>query len=256
MRSAFEALRQAVLLLTVIPVGRGSDREPTEASLAAARYAFGFVGLAIGLVLAALSALEAWAGAGPLLAGFLLVAVEVALTGALHLDGLADTADGLFLPGGPDRRLAAMRDPHLGSFGACALALVLLGKTAALASLPGATRSLALVAACTLSRTFLLVAAGRAPYARSEGTGRIVVAATTRSDAIGAAITGCALGGLILPHGGLTAAISGVALALGLATLAQNRLNGITGDILGALVELEELVILVILALFHPFQSI
>ncbi|MBX6311300.1 MAG: adenosylcobinamide-GDP ribazoletransferase, partial [Isosphaeraceae bacterium] len=175
MSRALKALRLALAFLTVLPIPF-RDSEIHEADLAASRFAYPVVGVLIGLVLAGLhEGLARGAIAAPLRA-FLLLAAGVLLTGGLHLDGLADTCDGLFLWGGPERRLAVMRDPHIGSFGATGLLLVLLGKYAALVSLESGERTLALLGGAVASRSGLLVMAGLAPYARPEGTGRIVVA--------------------------------------------------------------------------------
>jgi adenosylcobinamide-GDP ribazoletransferase len=248
------ALRLAFAFLTVLPF---PVREAAfaEADLAASRYAFPVVGLAIGLVLAGLSESMARLAVPPLLASFLLLAASVALTGALHLDGLADTFDGLFLGGGPERRLAAMRDPHVGSFGVAALVLILLGKFSALSGLTGHSRSLAILAAAAISRTSILVSAGVAPYARPEGTGRILVAATTPRDALRAAVAICVLGVIVFPRSGLAIGMMDVGLAWGLSRLALRRLGGITGDVLGALVELGELAILLVWAMVSPSLS-
>ena len=180
------AFRLAVAFLTVIPVRLG-DGEVTEADLAASRFAYPVVGIAIGLMLAAWSeALRLW-GIGPAPAAFLLVAAGVAITGGLHLDGLADTGDGLFLRGDASRRLAVMCDPHVGSFGVTAIVLVLLGKYAALSHATGPGRSLAVLGAATVGRTLILVAAGSSRYARLDGTGRVLIGAATPSDAFVAA---------------------------------------------------------------------
>jgi adenosylcobinamide-GDP ribazoletransferase len=249
---AARATRLALAFLTIVPLapraGAGggdqaeNDRE-LEADLAASRFAYPLVGLLLGLVLAALSAGLDRLGTGPGIAAFALVAAGVALTGGLHLDGLADSFDGLFLWGGPDRRLAVMRDPHVGSFGVAALVLVLLGKYVALESLAGWERTLAILAAVATSRALLLVSSGLANYARPEGTGGILIRATTRRDALLGALTALALA-LAAGPAGLGAGIAALALAVGWTRLATGRLGGITGDTLGALVELSELLVL------------
>ncbi|HEV3164979.1 MAG TPA: adenosylcobinamide-GDP ribazoletransferase [Isosphaeraceae bacterium] len=248
------ALWLACGLLTIVPVHL-ADNEVVEADLAASRYAFPVVGLAIGLVLAAMS--ELLGASPPLLAAFVLVAVGCLLSGGLHLDGLADTADGLFLTGGPEHRLAVMRDPHVGSFGVVAIVLVLLGKLTALASLPstGHARSLAIIAAVAISRTLILVCAGSARYARPEGTGRVVVEATTFPDALGAAVVVVVLGLVLARAPGLVASLVALAVAWGLTRVASKRVGGVTGDTLGALVELGELVILVTLGLLQSIPT-
>ncbi len=238
------AIRLAMAFLTIIPV-RWSDGRVTETDLSESRYAYPVIGGAIGLVLAVLSETIRLRGIDPTLAAFLLIAAEVAITGGLHLDGLADTSDGLFLWGDASRRLAVLRDPHVGSFGVSAIVLVLLGKYAALSHMTGPGRSLAVLGAATVGRTLILVAAGTARYARLEGTGRILIDATTPRDALGAALGTLALGAALAGRTGLVASGAALTLAWCLTRLASHKLGGITGDILGALIELTELVFLV-----------
>jgi adenosylcobinamide-GDP ribazoletransferase len=208
------------------------------------------VGLAIGFVLALLSTLLSSGRANPLLASFLLVAAWAALSGGLHLDGLADTSDGLFLWGDAERRLSVMRDPHVGSFGLLAIVLVVLGKFAALSPLTGSVRAKALLGAAAVSRTLILVAAGLAPYARRDGTGRTTVEATTVIDALWSVVAALALGALLASEFGLLASALALLVTWGLTHLATQKLGGITGDVLGAVVELGELAYLVTLGLF------
>jgi adenosylcobinamide-GDP ribazoletransferase len=241
------AVRLAFAFLTVLPLRSGDD-EVTAADLAASRSAYPVVGGAIGLALAGLSALLSGLGTPGPLAAFLILAAWVAVSGGLHLDGLADTCDGLFLWGGTERRLAAMRDPHVGSFGVAAVVLTLLGKFAALEVLGGGGRAAALFAAAAIGRTAVLVAAGLAPYARPEGTGRILVEATSAREAAGAAVGVVALG-LVAGWSGLIAGLMALAVAAGLARLAVAKLGGSTGDILGAVIELAELAVLIGLGL-------
>lgn len=228
------------MFLTVIPLRIGDD-EATDDDLAASRYAYPVVGAAIGLALAALGAgLGRWGFPLPLSA-FLILAAWVAVSGGLHLDGLADTFDGLFLWGDAARRLAVMRDPHVGSFGVSALVLVLLGKYAVLSQLPGRGRALVVLGAAAVGRTLLLVSAGSAPYARPEGTGRVVIDAASPRDAIGATALALAIGAGLFGLAGLRAGVLSVLLAWGLTRLSYHKLGGVTGDILGAVVELGEL---------------
>jgi adenosylcobinamide-GDP ribazoletransferase len=242
------SLRLAVAFLTVVPLP-GGDGAITEANLARSRFAYPIVGALIGLALAGLSAWFSWVSVPPLLASFLLLAAGVAITGGLHLDGVADTFDGLFLAGGPARRLEVLRDPHVGSFGVAALVLTLLGQFAALGTLAGRDRSLGLLGAAVAGRCAALVAAGAAGYARAEGTGRILVEATTPRDALAAATLSLAVGFGTRRLAGLVAAAVAVGLAWGLARLASRRLGGVTGDLLGAAVALGELAFLLGLAL-------
>lgn len=245
MRRALRAFRLALAFLTLWPV-RFRDDEITEADIAASRFAYPIVGLLIGLALLALSELLARSTVAPNVASFLLLTAWVALSGGLHLDGLADSFDGLFLPGDSGRRLAVMRDPHVGTFGVAAIVLVLLGKYAALGSLAGRTRSWILLGAAILSRTSILIAAGSGRYARPQGTGRALIDATRPRDAAFALLLCLAIGPILRGWPGLWAAVAVAALSWGLARLANLRLGGITGDILGAEVELAELSFLMV----------
>lgn len=237
--------RLALGFLTILPVGafRG-DVTPSE--VAGSRYFFPAIGLVIGAILAAaslgLDRLDAPGGPSC----WALVALGVAITGGLHLDGLADTFDGLFLPGGPERRLGVMRDPHVGALGVAAVVLVLAGKLAALAEMGDRRRALALLGAAAASRSLLLLAAGSARYARPEGTGRAVIDAASPADAALAAILAVAFGAASCGTAGLLGAATAVVLSFGLTRWASRRLGGITGDILGAAAELSELVFLLV----------
>ncbi|HYP54911.1 MAG TPA: adenosylcobinamide-GDP ribazoletransferase, partial [Solirubrobacterales bacterium] len=160
----------AVSFLTRLPLGRLGA--PSGDALLRGAPLFPLVGAALGAVvgLAAVGLAEALP---PLLAGLLAVALEVVLTGALHVDGLADSADGL---GGRDREssLAIMRDHSLGAYGASALALDLAIKATAIGALAEADAWGPIVAAFALSRAAPLPLA-LLPYAREDdGTGRVL----------------------------------------------------------------------------------
>lgn len=236
---ALAALCAAFAFLTVIPVGRFT-REIQDGDVKASRFAYPIVGLVLGLLFAGLSVLlQRWGIAAPV-AAFLLVAGLAAFTGGLHLDGLGDTADGIFLWGDPARRLEVMRDPRIGSYGLIAIVLGLLGKFAALSSLTGRSRALALFGAIAVSRTLLLVSAGRAPYARPDGTGRLIIEATTPQESLAAAAVALLTASLASQRPGLAAGLLALATTLALTHIAKHRLGGISGDILGASVELSE----------------
>jgi adenosylcobinamide-GDP ribazoletransferase len=132
---------------------------------------------------------------------------------------------------------------------------VLLGKFAALASLAGRDRPLAILGAAAIARALILVSAGTARYARPEGTGRIVIEAATPRDALGASVGIFVLAAALAGGAGLLAGAVVLAMAWGFTRLAYHKLGGVTGDTLGALVELGELTFLVVLALAHGRPS-
>lgn len=233
----------AIGFLTRVPVPAKVFDDASGPSNSLAWYPV--VGLLIGGVLWGLS----WvlASAPPLLAAVLLLAVWVALTGALHLDGLADSADawvgGL---GDRERTLAIMKDPRCGPMGVVALVLVLLVKFAALASLSSAGAVLWL--APMLARASLTAAFLSTPYVRSGGLGSALTDAPR---------VACVLGLAFAVVAGLAAGWRGfIALAVTVMIFAlwrlacMRRLGGMTGDTCGALTELVEAAVLVAYALY------
>jgi adenosylcobinamide-GDP ribazoletransferase len=220
-------VREAIAFLTRLPAGGG-------ALSARAAIWFPVVGAALGALVGGV-AIGLERGLPPLLAGALAVAVELAITGALHVDGLADSADGL---GARDREhaLRIMRDHSLGAYGASALVLDLLAKAAALGALAERGELLPVVAAFALARAAPLPLAAALPYARpGEGTGRAL------ADGLGpvAAAFGVALAAAVAVVAGAYAALAAAVLvtaAIGL--LARRRLGGVTGDVMGAAIEL------------------
>jgi adenosylcobinamide-GDP ribazoletransferase len=239
MRRAWIAFRLALGCLTVVPVA--VSPEDTEANLPASRFAYPLVGALLGLVLFALSEdLSRRSVNGPV-AAFVLVIAGVGITGCLHLDGVADLFDGLFIRGTAENRLAVMRDPHVGVFGTVAIVLVLVGKFTALGLLSGHDRGFGLAASCIVGRSLILGCAGFVPYARAEGTGRFLIEATRPLDAVFALAV--ALGAAFGLMRGLGLKAFFVALLVGTAitVIARRRLGGITGDVLGAVVELGEM---------------
>jgi adenosylcobinamide-GDP ribazoletransferase len=244
-------LRLAVSWLTVLPVG-----PPVEVNRAIARRALYWaplVGAGLGLlaagVLAALHAL----GAPGLLAGVAVVAALAGLTRGMHLDGLADTADGLGCYGGPQRALDVMRDGSTGPFAVVALVLVLTTQAAALGALAETGRLIPVVLAMISGRVaFGWCARTGVPPARPAGMGALV--AGSQPPTVPMAWSATLLGG------GL-AAVPGRfwqgALAVGLAALVvlvvsahtRRRFGGVTGDVLGAASELASTVVLASCAL-------
>jgi len=186
------------------------------------------------------------ASSPPLLAAALLLAVWVGLTGALHLDGLADSADawvgGL---GDRERTLTIMKDPRSGPVGVVAVVLMLLLKFAALASLPRPDAALWL--APLLGRAVLTAALITTPYVRSGGLGSGLVGAPRAACVTGLLCT-VALAASVGWHG-LWALVAALAVFGLWRRACMRRLDGITGDTCGALAEMVEAAVLVTLAL-------
>ncbi|HEX5199362.1 MAG TPA: adenosylcobinamide-GDP ribazoletransferase [Actinoplanes sp.] len=244
--NAGAGLRLAVTTLTVLPLKGGRVDRPAAAwamSLAPA------VGAILGAVLAVLLWALRWAGAGDLVAAAVTVAAAALLTRGMHLDGLADTTDAL----GSYRRgaeaLAIMKKSDIGPFGVAAIALALLIQTSALASVTGG----AVVVAWAAGRLAITVACRRGvPPARPEGLGALVagtvpVPAAALIAAVVVASAAAATPGR--PWQGPLAVVASLAVVLALLRHCVRRFGGITGDVLGASVEVGTAVALVGLAL-------
>lgn len=245
------ALRLATSWLTILPVGA-----PVEVSRDIARRALYWapvVGAGLGLVAAGeLSALQA-VGAPALLAGLIVVATLAVLTRGMHLDGLADTADGLGCYGGPQRALAVMRDGACGPFGVVALVLVLSTQAVALGALTEAGWLIPVVLAVIAGRAAFSWCARRGvPPARPAGLGALVASSQPKAMPLAWVVTLLAAGLLAVPGRPWQGALAVVLAALtvvGLSAHTTRRLGGVTGDVLGAASELTTTVILATCAL-------
>ena len=236
-----DGLRLAVSLLTILPAGRRTDQ------LAAAGRAMAWaplVGLLLGLAGAGTMAASEAVGHPPLLAAVLGVAVLAVLTRGLHLDGLADTADGLGTGRSAPEALAVMRGGDVGPFGVVTLVLTLLVQVAAAAQ----AGPLALLAAATVGRVAMTVACRRGvPAARPDGLGALV--ASTVPPALVALLVLVALAGsAVLGWLGPLAVACGLLAGEGLLRRCVRRFGGVTGDVLGAVCEVAVATVLVVLA--------
>jgi adenosylcobinamide-GDP ribazoletransferase len=238
-RAELRGLVAAVAFLTRVPVGRALAVDGADVARGGAL--FPLVGAGIGAVAGGIADGLA-GGLGSTLAAVLGVAAATALTGVLHLDGLADTADALGATT-RERALEIMRDHAVGAYGTTALVLGLAAKVAALAALAGSGDALRFaVCAAAVARVAPVVLSAVLPYARAgAGTGRALAGAgyVRPLVALGIAAGFCAW----LHALPLLAVAAGVAALLGVAAL--RWLGGITGDVLGAGAELTEIASLI-----------
>jgi len=241
-RGVIAGFTAATAFLTQIPVKAAACH---GGRLADAAWAFPLVGAGIGGLAGLAFLLVQLLGLGDWLAAVLAVLVSIVLTGALHEDGLADTADGLI--GGRDReqRLAIMHDSRHGTFGVIALVLSVLLRTAALAGIGEAVHAgLALIAAHAASRAVLPVAMLMLAPARADGlgaaAGRPRTLLAVAALAIGLLISLAALGPT---HGGVAFSFAGAAIFAS-GVLTHRRIGGYTGDTLGAFQQIGEIVML------------
>ena len=232
----------ATAFLTRIPVAAPGC---SAGQLADAAWAFPLVGAGIGAAAAFAFLLAQLVGLGDWLAALLAVLTGIALTGALHEDGLGDAADGLI--GGRDRdhALAVMRDSRLGTFGVLAIVASVLLRSAALVGIGDAVHAgLGLIAAHAASRAVLPIAMRTMTPARADGlgveAGRPSASVATAAMTIGVLISLAALG----PIRGAIALGAASAAVFASGMLARRRIGGYTGDVLGAFQQIGEIVVL------------
>jgi adenosylcobinamide-GDP ribazoletransferase len=239
---SIRSLRSAMAFLTVLPV-TAAEGEPGERLGRAYFPVVGaFIGLLAGIAFGVMTALTT-----PLLAAVAATAMMAVLTGALHLDGVADAADGLLGGGDIARRLEVMRDPRLGSFGTTAVVLVLAGSIAAIASMTPARAIVALVIAGAMSRLAMLAVVAFVPYVRHPGLGSAAWGGHRAFDLVLGSVFVVAVS--LLDWRRAAAALTVVAVtAVMISVLARRRIGGATGDVYGATAELCQLAALVVFA--------
>ncbi|MBV8719763.1 MAG: adenosylcobinamide-GDP ribazoletransferase [Chloroflexi bacterium] len=223
----------AVQFLTRIPVGAGSH------PLSGTVVWMPVVGAILGAILGAVDLGLRWIDAPPILESTLLVVLLLALTGALHADGLMDTCDAVFGHASPERRLEIMRDPRAGAFGVVGLVSVFALKVAALDGLSPGLRPGLLLLAPTLGRWTIVFLATVFPYGRASGLGAPLKTAATPGALALASVLPLAACVVIGPIGVACAAVSVVA-AYGIGRWLCTLLPGLTGDCYGAVCELTE----------------
>ena len=237
-------LLTAFAFLTRLPLRAGAA---SDGELGRSVAFFPLVGLALGLVLTGLATMLSaiWP---PALVAVLLAALLALMTGALHLDGLADLFDGVAGGGGDrERTLSIMRDSRIGAAGAVALVLVLAAKIVALTALVGARDFLAVLAFPMIGRATVAAQIVLFPYARPEGLGRAFKGeARARELVIATGVTVAILGALRPALLGQAGAALGASLAI--AAWMRARLGGLTGDVYGATIEIAETVALFVAA--------
>jgi len=215
-------MRRALAFLT--PLFGASEPRPETLTW------FPFAGAALGLVLGVVwwGAERVWPAA---VAAAIVVAADLALTGLLHVDGLADSADGLLPHLDRARRLEVMTTPDVGAFGVATVGAVLLLRWAALATM--APSPLLLGGVWCASRTAMAVTARTVPYARPGGLASSFLGGRALATAIvGGAVAVALAFGPGVP--GLVAVGAVVVGAAGVVVLARRRVGGFTGDVLGA----------------------
>lgn len=233
----------ALQFLTRIPVTTG---DWSERDIGRSMLFYPLVGLLLGLALA--GATVALYGGAPGVVAAVLLALWVFATGALHLDGLADSADawiGGF--GDPQRTLDIMRDPYCGPAAVALVAVVLIAKFAALDALVASNAWLAVATAPVLGRAVLPLLFLTTRYVRAGGVGAVLAERLPRKSALVVVACFALAAGVANLSMTLTAGIVFVALR----ALMVRRIGGTTGDTAGAMVELVEIATLVVASLMQ-----
>ena len=237
---ALDDLKTATAFLTRLPLAA-----PEGASIARAGWAFPLIGLAVGALGGLVYELTLSFGLTPFIAAMLAVAATMLITGALHEDGLADTADGFGGGTTPARKLEIMRDSAIGAYGVLALIVTFSLKVGALASIGDPLlAAIALMTAHIAARAVLPAFMFAVKPARADGLSAHAGQPPVRSVAIAAALGVLALGVGLDPVKGVAALLLLVLASLILARLTLRQIGGQTGDVLGALEQCAEILVI------------
>ena len=235
----------ALQFLTIIPLPFSVRCD--ERDLGRSMALFPLVGLTLGGLLVGVDFILArflpWQ-----VADLLLIVVMTAVTGALHLDGLADVCDGLAARGGRDRFLAVMKDSHIGAVGVVGLVLGLLLKYEALLHIPPEIRREALLFFPTVARFSQVQMTAGSQRARSDGLGALFVGGAGVSQYVVAAFITLAASFLLPGAKGVYCFLAAWLFTWGVKAWFHRRLGGVTGDVIGCVSELNEMLCLLVMA--------
>ena len=237
-------LLAAVQFLTVIPLRRDVSQRDIGRSL----LFFPIVGLGIGAVLFGLDRLFNLL-LPVALGSVLLIVALVLLTGANHLDGFIDTCDGMAAGRSPQERLAIMRDSRVGGFGVVGVCCLLLVKYVSLLFLPGALRMAALLLMPTVGRWAMVYAIFAYPSARSEGLGQAFKEQANWWRLVIATLIAIAISVALMKLFGLALLAVIWLIVVVMATYLRKKLGGLTGDTYGAINEVIEISVLILVPL-------
>jgi len=188
------------------------------------------------------------------LADLLLVAILTLVTGCLHLDGLADVCDGFGARGSRERFLAVMKDSSVGAIGVAGVVLGLMLKYQAIANLPLASKSGAIILFPAVARFGQVVMAVGSRRAREDGLGAAFIAGAGMGELLAAGGTVFVAAGLILGAVGVACCMVTSGFVLLARGYFHRRLGGVSGDIIGAASELSEILCLLTVIAFSGWQ--
>ena len=236
-------LRTALLFCTILPISSSAATEGSD--LARAGWAMPVAGAVVGAIGAATYWIATKVGLPPMPAAMLALVATIIITGGLHEDGLADTADGFGGGSSRERTLAIMRDSRIGTFGACALSASIILRWSALVTIADPQKvMMALVAAQVSARATLPAFMRLVPPARTDG-----LSASAGLPPWGTIVSASAIAAVVLiivlgPLDALVGLLLLAAMGLLVGALSVKQIGGQTGDVIGALEQMGEIVIL------------
>lgn len=236
-----KGLRAAASLLTRANVGRRDELQ----TMAGAAPWFPVVGAAVGLAVAGVYA-AARIAFPSLLASCIAVAFGIWITGAFHEDGLADTADGFGGRRSREEVLHIMGDPRLGTYGVTALALDVILRVGSVAALDGWSALVIIPTAHAISRAAAVLVSATERTARDEGSAATYRSHLTRREVVICTAVAVAIGVVALGAVAVVAIGAAALTTTFLARLARRRIDGLTGDVLGAVQQTAEIAVLLV----------
>ena len=233
----------ALQFITTLPIK--TKLNYSEKNIASSMIYYPLVGTIIGFILVVFNLLLSKI-IPDLLVNIILLIIWISLSGGIHLDGLADSFDGLF--GGKDKKkiLEIMRDSSIGVYGVLALFLILLLKYVLLIELPIQDKNMILMIAPTLSRLSMVLAVYYFPYARKEGFGKTYKLYLKRNHVILAFVWTVIISITLLFWQGIVLIITGLLFSFVISKFITNKIDGLTGDNYGAINEIVEVLTLLI----------
>jgi len=240
----------ALQFLTIIPIPWRTEAREDELGRSAGY--FPLIGLIVGLILSGLVWLFDLLLPTAMANALLLVAMVV-LSGAIHLDGLADTCDGIAGHKTAEERWRVMRDSRAGAFGIIGVVLLLLVKYVSLNNIPQASLMTTLILMSVVSRWTMTYAIFVFPYARASGLGKTFKQGTTWPRFTMATLITIAVAAILARLTGLAIIFVIWVITTVMATYFKSKFTGLTGDNYGAINELSEVSVLVFIVLLANF---
>ncbi len=241
----------ALSFLTIIPLPRRREVSPEQVGRSIGY--FPVVGIIIGLILAGLYWLLRLILPSAVVSGLLLVCL-VMLTGGLHLDGFADTCDGIAGHKTPEARWQVMRDSRAGAFGIVGVCCLLIVKYVSLNSVPESLMMMTLVLMPVVSRWAMVYAVFAYPYARPSGLGKVFKQAASRRRLAIATLVALAVAIPWFRLAGLVIMLGVWVIVVAMAAYLKRKFSGLTGDTYGAINEVAEVGVLILVCLLAHNQ--